>query len=95
MPVLTLSQTAIPFPFALLGAQAFAAGQLGADLSLEWARDGQTALLDGRPVADVAELGHLLKGKEVRPLPLSFTFGSLPWKESRSEYGKGCRDSLL
>ena len=47
----------------------------------EWVRAG----------ADVAELGHLLKGKEVRPLPLSFTFGSPP----RSEYGKGCRDSLL
>lgn len=68
---LTLSQTATPFPFALLGAASFATHTLGADVPVEWDRDGQTKL-DGQALADdvvLAKLGDLLKGKEVRALP--------------------------
>ena len=68
MPTLTLSQTATPFPFALLGAASFANASLGADVAVEWERDGQTKL-DGQALAAdgaLAKLGDLLKGKEVR-----------------------------
>lgn len=67
MPVLTLSQTATPFPFALLGAATFIQSTLAGDVSVSWDRDGKT-LLDGQELADdvvLSKLGDLLKGKEV------------------------------
>lgn len=69
MPTLTLSQTATPFPFALLGAASFANAQLGADVVVEWERDSQTKL-DRQALGDdaaLAKIGDLLKGKEVSP----------------------------